>query len=81
MTSVAACDPELPPLLIMSGMKNAKHDDLGNLLLKEADRSRRQHFTQEKHRQPPHPLPEHTAEAGFEVSSVQGLHPTGFWNW
>ena len=61
MTSVDACEPELPPLEMMSGMNSASDDGLRDLLLEEAHRRRGQHFAEEQRRQPAGALLDHLA--------------------
>ena len=63
MMSVAACEPELPPLEMISGTNSARTTALRDLLLEEAHRRRREHLAEEQRRQPAGALPDHAPEA------------------
>ena len=50
MTSVAACDPELPPLEMISGTNSASTTALAISASKNTHRRGRQHFAEEQAR-------------------------------
>jgi hypothetical protein len=52
MISEVACEPELPPELMISGMKSAR-TTARNLTLEVSHRGRGEHLTDEERRQPP----------------------------
>ena len=73
MISVEACEPELPPLEMISGMKSASTTRLLDLVLEEAHRRRGEHFAEEEHDQPDRALAHQLEQRRVHVGLVQRL--------
>ena len=73
MTSVDACDPELPPLEMMSGTNSARTTRLRDLVLEGAHRRGRQHLAEEQRGEPAGALPDHAREPDVHVGLVERL--------
>ena len=73
MIRVAACEPELPPLEMISGTNSARTTAFAISLLEEAHRRRGQHLAEEQDDQPGGPLPDHRQERRVRVRLVEGL--------
>ena len=73
MTSVEACEPELPPLEMISGTNSASTTACSISCSIRAHRRRRQHLAEEQRRQPAGALLNHPREADLHVGLVQRL--------
>ena len=72
--SDVACDPELPPELMMSGMNSASTTALAISPSKPLHRRRGEHLRQEQRAQPARALLDHAPEADLDVRLVERLH-------
>ena len=73
MTSVDACEPELPPLEMISGMKiastTARAISASNRLIAGGG----EHLADEQHREPADALAHHVDQRDLEVGGVEGF--------
>ena len=61
MISVDACEPELPPLEMISGQEQRQHDRFRDFVFIESHRRGREHLAEQQNDQPRRALPDHPA--------------------
>ena len=73
MISVAACEPELPPLEMIKRDEHREDDRAGDLVLEEAHGRGREHFADEENDEPGRALANHRRQRRAHVGLVEGL--------